>query len=148
MTEKMPVFLRAHTKVAKSTTNKPTETPTPRPNSTVARERPSAPKWPEYALVLDCETTTDTRQAFTFGMSRFCHAIGNQFSCIEEGIVYPDDLAETDPNALEILRRYAAEVEAETLEDYSRQIRVRSRSEFAEDMVARRGECPSGGCGF
>ena len=39
------------------------------------------------------------------------------------------------PQALEILRRYAAEVEAETLEDYSRQIRFLSRSEFAEDLL-------------
>src|SRR3954468_17753374 len=59
-------------------------------------------------LVVDLETTTDPRQSLTFG--GWIHGkVGEdgRVSRISEGLIYADDLPETDPQGFEALRHYA-----------------------------------------
>src|SRR6266568_2498486 len=131
MAEHLPIFLRAHTEVVRlagSSRETPKKT---RPNP-LEHKKINICKWPEYALVFDCETTTDTRQALTFGSFRFCCVdIASNYRCIEEGI-FCDELSEADPEALAVLRGYARTAEAETLEGFTRKMRLLSRSDFME----------------
>src|SRR6266852_883126 len=46
------------------------------------------PKWPDSALVLDCESRVTTDQTLTFGFWRFCELRNNNFVCMEEGIFH------------------------------------------------------------
>lgn len=133
MTENKSIFLRAHTEVVKLPTSRRTKTAKQKPDSQARRQKGAAPpKWPEYALVFDCESTTDASQALTFGAFRFCRIIGNTFFCVEEGIFYNDDLPETDPDGLRILKHYVKTSDAETPQGYPRKLLLLSRSEFAE----------------
>src|SRR5207245_2441402 len=51
------------------------------------------PKWPEYAVVVDFETTLDPKeQALLFGFYRVCRLQGKNYVCVEEGICHADDL--------------------------------------------------------
>src|SRR5437879_2838036 len=106
MIEHKPIFLRAHTEIAKLPTGRGTKTAKPeldqKAEDPTKRARPS--KWPEYVLAFDCETTTDSCQALTFGTYQFCRTLGDQYECIEEGIFYADEVPEADPQGLEVLR--------------------------------------------
>src|SRR5579864_2105990 len=59
--------------------------------------------WPEYALVLDTETTLDLEQSLTFGVWRFCQLQGTEYVAIQEGIFYRDGLARKD---IQTIRAY------------------------------------------
>ena len=72
------IFLRAHT------------VPLPRRKRS-HRTRKNVPKWPEWVLVFDTETTTDTSQTPTFGAYRYCQLVGDAYECVEEGLFYPND---------------------------------------------------------
>jgi hypothetical protein len=135
MSKEIPIFLRAHTKVLKQPTVRRAKAQKPQPEPTKSQTKVSLPKWPEYALVFDCETTIDVRQTLTFGMFRFCRLVDKAYSCIEEGILYADDLPETNPDGLGILKRYISEVPADTADGYSRKMCLRSRSDFLENEV-------------
>jgi hypothetical protein len=55
----------------------------------------SEPKWPEYVLVFDTETTLDPQnQALLFGFYRVCRLRGKYYECVEEGVFPADDLTE------------------------------------------------------
>ena len=135
MMKELPIFLRAHTKVVRLPTGRRVKIAKLQPEPVAIRVRPPAPTWPEYALVLDCETTTDACQALTFGMFSFCRMLGNVYSCIEEGIIHPNDLGETHPNALEVLRQYGEEVSADTPEECSQRISLLTCADFAESYI-------------
>jgi hypothetical protein len=45
-----------------------------------------------FALVFDCETTTDSREDLTFLWWRFCELKGGAYVCQREGVVYRDNL--------------------------------------------------------
>ena len=91
---------------------------------------------PEHALVLDTETTTDATQTLLFGdacliaLNSKKHARG---TCLREVIFYADDLAERDPNGLEVLREYARinPADIDTKRRHKR-IDFMSRREFVE----------------
>ena len=70
------IFVRAHTVVSQK----------------VGPQRPIPAKWPKEILVIDTETTTDTRQILNFGVYRRCRLVGSQYECIEEGLFHADDL--------------------------------------------------------
>ena len=132
MFEGMTILLRAHTEVLKQPTSRRAKLAQSQPAAQKSYTKAAEPTWPEYALVLDCETTTDSSQALTFGMFRFCRILGNTFLCIEEGVFYADDLQETNPGALTVLKRYVENIEAETPPGYAGKIRLLTRSEFVE----------------
>ena len=131
---KTPIFLRAHTMVVKSTT-RGRKKRSPRPDDlNIAPE----PKWPDYALVFDTETTPDERQAHNFGFYRFCRHDGNGiYVCIEEGILHADELPKTDSEAMAVLKQYILTHRADTPEGYPAKLKLRGRSEFIERVFWR-----------
>src|SRR3954463_16388424 len=57
-----------------------------------------------YVLLLDTETTTDSKQSLNFGAYQFCERdTGGNFVCLEEGLFYADNL---DKRQLGVLRKY------------------------------------------
>src|SRR5438309_9318453 len=91
------------------------------------------PKWPEYVLVLDTETTTDTSQSLTFGAYRFCETRQDgDYQCLEEGLLHADDI---DSRSLEVLRQYVDHAQAETLKGHPEKLCLYSRSEFVEKVL-------------
>src|SRR3989442_11774125 len=56
------IFVRAHTVVEEDVSKKKKKGPS----------KPKPPKWAQYTLILDCETTTDGYLDLTFGFFRFC----------------------------------------------------------------------------
>src|SRR5882762_4612201 len=89
------------------------------------------PKWPEYALVFDTETTLDPQQqALLFGFYRVCRLQENTYHCVEEGILHADDL---EPGYLNVITRYRRASGSEVASsDYDERIHIYSRAEFAE----------------
>lgn len=62
--------------------------------------------WPPV-LVLDTETTTDATQELLFGSyGLYTWQPTGQLACVEEGLFYADDLAQRDPAAFAVLKRY------------------------------------------
>lgn len=129
------IFLRAHTEVLKRPKSRRAKPKQSQPAAKKSNPRNCDPRWPDYALVFDCETTTDSRQTLTFGMFRFCDWLGDSFRCLEEGIFYADDLPETEPDAFSILKRYAETTAAETPEGYPKKLHFQPRSEFVEHAL-------------
>lgn len=91
------------------------------------------PKWPEYVLVFDTETTLDPRdQSLVFGFYRVCRLYKNSYQCIEEGILHADDLPD---EYREIIARYVRDMPSEVVHsDYDGMIHIYSRSEFVEKI--------------
>jgi len=89
---------------------------------------------PPYALVFDTETTIDPTQRLLLGSCRILCLDDPDYprgSCLEEVLVYADDLPSRDPQAYAVLERYAAEHEADLdVPSYRRQLRLISRREF------------------
>jgi hypothetical protein len=89
------------------------------------------PKWPEYALVFDTETTLDPKdQSLLFGFYRVCLMQNNAYQCVEEGILHADDLT---LEYRDVIARYVRSAQSEVVhKDYDETIHVYSRSEFME----------------
>ena len=89
------------------------------------------PKWPEFALVFDTETTLNPQQqSLLFGFYRVCRLQGCCYQCVEEGILHADDL---DPKYLEVLNCYVGAFRSEVGNgDYDEKIHFYSCSEFVE----------------
>src|SRR5436190_21487868 len=77
--ELAPFFVRVHTRVANE-----------KPRKERAWKLPD--KWANFALVFDCETTTDIRQDLNFMWWRFCALKEDVYVCQQEGLVYADTL--------------------------------------------------------
>src|SRR5215472_18575713 len=106
----MDVFLRAHTELVRQHKSKGKFN---EKSKTVAR-------WPKFALVIDCETTIDERQALTFGCYRFCRAENDgTYTTLEEGFFYPDELQEIAKDSVSTIQQYVRAHKAETPEGYS-----------------------------
>jgi hypothetical protein len=124
------IFLRAHTEVV----DKKQADKEPEPARLVSQLLPEN-FWAQYALVVDCETTTDECLALVFGAYRFCEAsLDGVYSCIEEGLFYADDLPDTDPQAMQTLARYVANNQAEAKEGFDGRLRLYSRSDFMKKV--------------
>jgi hypothetical protein len=76
--ELAPVFVRAHTRVKGKQRRGGDD------QSTRLRG------WANFALVFDCETTTDLRQDLTFLWWRFCELKDDGYVCQREGVVHAD----------------------------------------------------------
>jgi hypothetical protein len=99
-----------------------------------------------YVLVIDTETTVDADQALTFG----CYRLGRiaadaTVECLEEGLIYADDLPDRDPAGYETLRRYVHGgdgrdqhlADVAPVGDADHRLHLRSRREFAERILWR-----------
>jgi hypothetical protein len=114
--ELAPVFVRVHTRV---------KNVRPRPE----RETTHPTTWANFALVFDCETTTDLREDLNFLSWRFCELKAGAYVCQREGVAYRDNL---DATSVTLIREFArgkrADVEAGCPED----ILVQSRTQFVD----------------
>ena len=109
------VFLRVHT------------------NARRKPDRGGRREWARYALVIDTETTLDTKQSLTFGFYRFCELQANgNYACQEEGIFYPD---KCDTKALDCLRRFTEAARSEAIEGCPDKLFLYSRSQFANEVL-------------
>src|ERR1035441_3315522 len=75
------------------------------------RWKANAPKWANFALVLDCETTTDIRQDLTFLWWRFCELKNDAYVCQLEGVAYNDHLGKNDVALIRSFAHKRADVE-------------------------------------
>ncbi len=89
------------------------------------------PKWPDYALILDCESRTTADQTLTFGFWRFCELRDNRYACTEEGIFHDDN--GVSAKEFELLRRYARAAKPDTADDGCGRLRLYSRSQFIDE---------------
>lgn len=94
--------------------------------------RNDEPKWPGYALVLDCESSITPDLTLTFGFWRFCELRNNVYMCTEEGIFHHDDLSAQELN---LLSEYARAAVPDTTPDGSDRLRLYSRTKFVHDTL-------------
>src|ERR1035437_4436070 len=114
--EPTPVLVRSHTRVKNEKPRKEGEGKLP-------------DKWANYALVFDCETTTDIRQDLNFLCWPFCERKQGTYVCQQEGLVYADALA---PQSIELIHKYAKNQRADVEDGCPTDILVQSRSEFVD----------------
>ena len=88
-----------------------------------------ADKWANYALVFDCETTTDIRQHLNFLWWRFCERKQDTYVCQQEGLVYADAL---DAESIALINKYAKGRKADVEDGCPEDILVQSRTEFVD----------------
>jgi hypothetical protein len=95
--------------------------------------RPGEPKWPNYALVFDCESRTTADQTLTFGFWRFCEVRNQSNVALEEGIVHDDyELSATE---FDLLCQYARATKPDTTDDGCARMRLYSRPKFIEEVL-------------
>src|SRR5262245_12857788 len=92
--EPLPLAVRVWTESADGNT--------PRPGTVGRKRHPAqhAPeRWPRGMLIFDTETTTDPTQRLTFAWYRYARwRDDGTLACVEEGIIYADDLPDRDPD--------------------------------------------------
>ena len=94
MTVHLPIAVRAFTRSKREARDSPAR-------------RDADREWPRDVLILDTETTTETTQRLLFGSYRLCEWDGLRLVCREEGLLFADDLRETDPEGFAGLEEYA-----------------------------------------
>jgi len=114
--EVTPIFLRVHSRVANEKARKD-------------GEGKLADKWAHFALVFDCETTTDIRQDLNFLWWRFCELKEGAYVCQQEGLAYAGAL---DARSVQLIRSFAREKRAEVEDGCPDDILVQSRTEFVD----------------
>jgi hypothetical protein len=92
--------------------------------------------WVQDVLFLDTETTTDQVQRLKFGSWRHCiwDAAGG-LQCIEEGIIFADDLPTRDPAGFALLKKYIRMHRADVAPGVQKKkLRFMSRTEFLYEV--------------
>jgi hypothetical protein len=100
-------------------------------------------KWPQHALVFDCETRITADQALTFGFWRFGKLRNGIYECTEEGIVHDD--SEISAREFKILREYARTTKPDTGDDSSDRLRLYCRSKFISEVLGGAIQCKAFG---
>src|SRR5262245_2259180 len=96
--ELAPVFVRVHTHVKRRRRGQ--------------REWTHPTTWANFALVFDCETTTDLREDLNFLWWRFCELKDGAYVCQREGVAHRDNLDTKSVNLIhEFARGKRADVE-------------------------------------
>ena len=90
-------------------------------------------KWPDYALIFDCESRTTADQTLTFAFWRFCELRGNRYVCTEEGIFHDDN--GLSAKEFEFLGRYVRTNKPETTDDGCDCLRLYARSKFVHETL-------------
>jgi hypothetical protein len=121
MSHQHDIYLRAYTV--------PPDEKKPRNGSS----HPGDQKWPDYLLVLDCESRLTPDQILTCGFWRFCELRNGIYVCTEEGIFHDDK--GLSANEFDFLRRYARTMKPETTDDGCSRLRLYSRSKFVEEVL-------------
>ena len=121
----LPVAVRAWTV--------PTMTPRRKRRSNRLTESPPI----NHILVVDTETTVDSTQALLFGAFRYCRVDDGAVITVAEGLIYADDLPDTDPDGYRVLREYAESRQPDVDFTYvdvepSWQLHLVSRSDFVD----------------
>jgi hypothetical protein len=93
--------------------------------------RKDEPKWPEYALLLDCETRLTADQTLTFGFWRFCELRDVEYVVLEEGIFHDEEITAKE---LDFLRKHAKTTKPETIDDGCDRLRLYSRPKFVHEV--------------
>ena len=57
-------------------------------------------------LIVDVETRVDDAQALRFGNWQYCRLTAKGWSCVEEGLIYDDDLPTYEPEGFAAMRRF------------------------------------------
>src|SRR5260370_11529648 len=114
--ELTPIFVRVHTRVTNEKARKD-------------GDRKPRDKWANFALVFDCETTTDIRQDLNFLWWRFCELKDGIYVCQQEGLVYADTL---EPKAISLIHDFARTQRADVESGCPEQILVQSRTKFVD----------------
>src|SRR4029434_6478403 len=83
--------------------------------------------WANFALVFDCETTTDLREDLNFLWWRFCELKAGGYVCQREGVVYRDDLG---AKSLSLIHEFACGKRADVEDGCPEDILVQSRTQF------------------
>jgi len=106
------------------------------PPRSPGRKAPPAFGCPDDILAFDTETTIDPIQRLLFGSWRYGHREANgTFTCLEEGLVYADDLPERDPVGFACLQEYVVTHGAQTQNSRRMQLLLLSRREFVNDRL-------------
>jgi len=94
--------------------------------------------WPEAVLILDAETTVDPSQRLTFGSyRRGLFSVHGEFRCLEEGLIFDDDLSERDPAGWRTLQAYGEAHAPATRNRLRSTLELLSRREFVERRLWR-----------
>jgi hypothetical protein len=120
MSERHDIYLRSHTVADQKKDPK-------------GSHQQRDPKWPEHALVFDCETRITADQTLTFGFWRFCQLREGAYEALEEGIFHDDH--QLSARELKFLCDYAKREEPDTAEDGCDTLRVYSRSKFLHEAL-------------
>jgi hypothetical protein len=125
----LPIAVRAHTE-RRTRVNR---------GNRVRRDTGIVDWRPNALLVFDCETTVDTAQSLLFGCYRYYRVhwrkAGPVLHCIDEGLLYADELPYTTPKGLALLREYvhAHEPAVDTAQTGSSfALRLLSRAQFVD----------------
>lgn len=120
MSQQYDIYVRAHTAQLEKKQRK-------------SKRQDVEPKWPDCALVFDCESRITADQTLTIGSWRFCELRDNEYVCTEEGIFHDDN--GTSPKEFDALREYATATKPDTTEDGCDRLRLYSRSKFVEEIL-------------
>jgi hypothetical protein len=119
-TVKQDIYLRAYT------------TPLEEEEENKGKHGNAGPKWPNHALIFDCETRITADLALTFGFWRFCELQNGSYLCTEEGIFHGDNLSAREFN---FLRKYTQNTKPETTATGCDRLHLYSRSKFLEETL-------------
>jgi hypothetical protein len=117
------IYVRAHTVVQQNKENEKKKSNSNRQNA--------EPKWPDIALIFDCESRITADQTLTFGFWRFCELRNGNYVALEEGVFHDDELGAKE---LAALRKYATAKKPETTNDGCDRLRLYSRSKFIKEV--------------
>lgn len=124
---KHDIYLRCHARILD---DKPERKQRFNPGRKQRFKRPSPD--PRYVLLLDTETTMDSKQSLNFGAYQFCEREPNgNFVCLEEGLFYADALDETQ---VEVLRKYVQRENRKNTGISSSKLKLYSRDAFVEKV--------------
>jgi hypothetical protein len=91
------------------------------------------PKWPDCALVFDCESRITADQTLTFGFWRFCELRNGEYLSLEEGIFHNDKgLAVKE---FDLLRKFVKKATPDTTDDGWNRLRLYSRKKFIHEVL-------------
>src|SRR6266436_1118888 len=92
----------------------------------------SESKWPQYALIFDCESRITADQTLTFGFWRFCELRNGEYCALEEGLLHDDN--GLTAKEFDLLRIYAKTHVPETGDGGCDRLRIYSRSRFITEV--------------
>src|ERR1039458_2328896 len=93
------------------------------------------PKWPNYALVFDCESRITADQTLTFGVWRFCELRNGDYIPLEQGIFHDDN--GLTAKEFTLLRRYARATKPDAADDGFRSEEHTSELQSLRHLVCR-----------